>query len=126
MPYGGNLLDERLIGAADHRPIDGPRKEAHPVARMLALNLQAQKVVAFFARNQQQLVVRPAAAFVEHGLHLRQPQRAGVFGMAVAVELGHVDHVDAHLFHHADIFGRLAAARFPLLALPSHGRRAAM
>jgi len=106
LAVGCDFFAERLIDAVDHRPIDGPRKEAHPMARMLALNLHAEKIVAFFAGNEQQIVVGPPAAFVEHGFHFGQAERAGVFGMAVAVKLALMNEIDAELLHDADVFRR--------------------
>ena len=54
---------------------------------MLSLDFHAEELVSFFAGDEQQLLVRPAAALVEHRLHLGQPQRAGIFGMSIAVKL---------------------------------------
>src|SRR5262245_9972321 len=79
------------------------------MSRMLALKLEAQKVVSFLARNEQQIFVRPAAAFVEHRLHLGQPQRPRVLRMAVAVKLGQMDQIYAHRLEYTEVIWWLPA-----------------
>ena len=83
---------------------------------VLAALLDPQEVVDFLAGNHEEVAIGEAFAFPEEHLLLRQPQRAGVLLMAVAVEVGEVDSVDAHVLEHTDEVGRF-------LGLACHGAR---
>ncbi len=100
-PVGRMLFHERLIRRAVHRPVDRLAEKVHPVAGLLAGPGLAQVDVGLLAGQDQDLAVGEALALVEHRLHLGQAQRAGVLGMAVAVELGEMDDLHAHAFEHA-------------------------
>ena len=122
-PVRGVLLAERLPRASLHRPVDRPGKEVEPVAGMPAGRGQAEVDVGLLAGDQEQLVVGEPAALVEHRLHLGKPERAGIAGMAVAVELGQVDHVHAHVLEHPHEVGRRAGHAPGLLVEGGHGDR---
>ena len=120
---GGQILDERLAGGPFHRPVDGPREQVHPVTGTLAGVGEAEGDIGLLAGEEQERVVREPPAFVEHRLHFGQPERTGVLGMAVAVELGQVDDLDAHGLEHPDEVGRRPRAALGLLLHRGHGRR---
>ena len=67
--------------------------------------LRAEVEVGLLAGDQQELVIGEPAALGEHGGQLGQADRAGVVGVAVAVELGDVDGVDAQPLEDADEVG---------------------
>ena len=62
--------------------------------------MTAQVGVGLLARQDQEVGVRVAAAALEVGLQLLQPERAGVVRVAVAVEVEDVGDVDPHRPHH--------------------------
>ena len=89
MPYSGSILDERLILAADERPVDRLREQDVVVPAEIGVGL--------LAGQDQEVGVGVAAAALEVGLQLLQPERAGVVGMTVAVEVEDVGDVDAQV-----------------------------
>ena len=99
------VLDEGLAGGSLHGQEDGPREHLQPVAGVPAGLPGAEVEVGLLAGDQQELVVGEPAAFLEHRGQLGQAERAGVVGVAVAVELGDVDGLDAQPLEDADEVG---------------------
>ncbi|PYV07196.1 MAG: hypothetical protein DMG07_29340, partial [Acidobacteria bacterium] len=83
----GMVFLERLSGAADLRPVDGPREDRGVMA--------AEPGVGLLAGHDQEITVGVAAAGVEVGLLLPEPGGAGVLGVTVPMEVRHHGDVDA-------------------------------
>ena len=113
------VLAEGLALAAGHRPEDGAGEEVEPVAGLAAGAAGADLRVRLLAGQEHERVVGEPLALGEHRLHLGQPDRAGVAGVAVAVELGQVDDVHVHVLEHFHEVGR----RPPLARLDLLQRR---
>ena len=80
------VLDERLVLAPDEGPVHRLREQDVVVT--------AEVDVRLLARQDQEVGVRVAAAPLEVGRQLLQPERAGVVRVAVAVEVEDVGDVD--------------------------------
>ena len=99
-PELGVDLPEGLARGAGHGPVNGSREEIKPVARLTTGTVDAQGSVGLLAGKDGQGVVREPRTLVEHCLQFGQPERAGIAGVAVAVELGEVNYIHVHIFEH--------------------------
>ena len=91
------------------------------MARFLARSSRAQAGIRLFAGQEQHLAVGEPLAFGEHRFHFGEAQRARILGVAVAVKLGQVHDLNAHLFEHRDQVGSGPWSRVCLFLERRHG-----